>query len=569
MHFAPLGSSDAKRIHRLQRKRFPPGLRESEREIRDILANTEKFMLCNMSFGLFENARMIGYVFAWVENRSAFHDRDEEVLYIKEIALLTGYERHLRPMFHKMFLQWAAFTPGLPLEAHAQADALVRWRRLVRTLPHFGITLSEKSESEREGRLPYRLLRMDVAAGTQELREREIALPESCWHYRDDITVSVVSDPRQWLGLKEVWNSLLQATEDHNVFQSFEYLWEWWKYCGIWKDLRVIVIRRAGSVIGVAPLMLEHFPIFGKVVRKLMFITAPMEMNRPKFLFGRDAGVCLPALLAFLEQDAGAWDVLDIDEQLQGGLAAIKKGFADSACLVAESATLCPYIDVDRGWEHFLQGRSKRMRSNIRRLRRKLHSRGEVTVQTVRRWPELDHGLDRHCEIEGASWKAGKNLDLGSEKSHYFFYRSLAKVFGCDGRFELRLLECGGTPVASTFGIRHDQVFQSLRIAHRREYDAVSPGTVLESYELEDLFRDGIARYEFMGSFLANKLRWTESVIATVNVHVYRRRPRLMLFYFVHFVFKRRVKAILKSAGQFDRVDRFLKRFESNPFPRY
>jgi hypothetical protein len=72
-----------------------------------------------------------------------------------------------------------------------------------------------------------------------------------------------------------------------------------------------------------------------------------------------------------------------------------------------------------------------------------------------------------------------------------------------------------------------------------------------------------------MGSFLANKLRWTSTILATTNIHVYQAQPRLRLFFFVFFVFKRRVKALLKKSGQFDRVDRLLGRFRNNPFPRY
>jgi hypothetical protein len=72
-----------------------------------------------------------------------------------------------------------------------------------------------------------------------------------------------------------------------------------------------------------------------------------------------------------------------------------------------------------------------------------------------------------------------------------------------------------------------------------------------------------------MGSFLSNKLRWTSTVIETRNIHVYQRRPRLILFFFIFFVFKRKVKAVLKKSGQFEKADRFLSRFKNNPFPRY
>lgn len=570
VYFAPLRSKDARRISRLQKKLFARELTEPEDEIRQILGNAEEYMVCNLSFGLFEGRRMVGYVFAYVETESLFHQRDEEVIYIKEIALLPGYERFLRPLFLKLFAQWLAYTPGMAMEAHAQEDSLAKWQRLARVFRFYGLALTVRDEARREGRPPYKLLRLDVADSTVELRQQGAALPAGSRRFGDGATVTVLKDPRQWLSLKDRWNELLAETDDSSVFQSFEYLWQWWKYFGIWNDLRILVIRRGEAVIGVVPFMMEYFPILGRVVRKMMFLTAPMEMSRPKFLFGQNRATCLPALLDFLQETADSWDIIDIDEQLNDEHAdVIRSHFRNSGHLLAESETFCPYIRLEGTWERFMEGRSRRMRSNINRLRRKLAAEGEIAVRMVDTWPELGRAMDTYCEIEERSWKAAQQLNISGNKAHYFFYKALAETFGRDGRFQLRTLQCNGKPVAGTFGIACDGVFQSLKIAHDSEFDRLSPGTVLESYELEDLFDRKLQRYEFMGSFLANKLRWTSSVCKTTNVHVYQRQPRLMLFYFVFFVFKRHVKTALKKTGQFDKVDSFLSRFRNNPFPRY
>ena len=97
IHFEPLGSSDAELLSGLQRRLFPPELREPVDTIRKILRNTEEHFVCNLSCGLFDGRKMVGYMFAYVEDRSLYHDRDEDVVYIKEIVLLPGYERFLRP----------------------------------------------------------------------------------------------------------------------------------------------------------------------------------------------------------------------------------------------------------------------------------------------------------------------------------------------------------------------------------------------------------------------------------------------------------------------------------------
>lgn len=570
VHFRPLGSRDAKLIRSLQTRLFPRELTEPIAEIRQILRNTEEHMLCNLSFGLFDDTRIVGYVFAYVESESVVHNRQEEVIYLKEIALLPGYESHLRPMFVKLYEQWQAFTPGMALEAHTLPESLDKWRRLVRLVRYYGVTLTDTAEIRSPGRPPYQLLRLDIDRSTEKRFEQPKPIPTARWTSHSDVSIAVVTESRQWLTLKNQWNQLLSTTDDSNVFQSFDYLWQWWKYYGLWNELRILVIRYGDEVIGLVPFMQENLPIFGRTMRKLMFITSPMDMSRPKFIFGRNSGRCLPALIEWLRQHGDDWDILDIDEQSRTDMTGIlRQEFANLHFLVAESETICPYIKLDGTWKEFLDSRSKKMRGNVNRMRRRLGEQGSVNVHRVTSWPELDAGIDVHCIIESRSWKATKELDLSSDKSRYFFHKGLARVYGEDGAFQLRILECAGNPIASTYGIVRDGVFQSLKIAHDSAFDRFSPGTVLESHELEDLFDGSVTRYEFMGSFLANKLRWTSTVFETINLHIYRRKPRLMLFFFIYFVFKRKVKTSLKRIGQFERVDRFLRRFKKNPFPRY
>ena len=255
----------------------------------------------------------------------------------------------------------------MPLEAHALEESIARWRRLFRLFRYFGVTLTVTAEDRQEGRPPYQLLRLDVTDTTVNVANQVKALPKERWHFRDDISVSLVTDSRQWLSLKAQWNGLLRLTDDSNVFQSFEYLWEWWKYFGIWNDLWIVVIRKGESIIGIVPLMREYIPIFGKTVRKLSFITATMEMSRPKLIFAKDSDTCLLAFLAYLEHSNEAWDILSLHEQLKIETTdTIRNYFGSLRCLIAESETVCPYIDLDESWDRFLMGRSRRMRSNIK-----------------------------------------------------------------------------------------------------------------------------------------------------------------------------------------------------------
>ncbi len=570
IHYRPLGSNDAKAIHRLQRKLFPKELTEPVTEIRRILLNTEEHMVCNFSFGLFDDTRMVGYVFAWVETESMVHSRPEEVVYLKEIGLSRGYENQLGPLFRKLYQQWQAYAPGVALEAHVMPESLTNWRRLIRLARHYGVTLTDEEETASADGPGYRLLRLDVEPRTVQMAESPSPLPKSGWKFSDTVLVNVLSSANQWLSLREHWDRLLAETDDSNVMQSFDYLWLWWKYHGLWKELAIFVIRDRGRVIGVVPLMVDFYRVYGRTMRNLMFLTSRLDMSRPKLVFGKNTDLCLSAFLGWLTAHPSDWDILDLEEQLHNSLTErLRDELKASDYLLAETETICPYIEFTDSWTDFMQRLPSKMRGNINRLRRRLGERGDVGLLKATTPEQISNAFETHCAIESRSWKVEEDLDLESDRQHYFFHRGLAQRFGERGEFEHRILSCGGKPIASTYGIAFGGVFQSLKIAHDRRYDRYSPGTLLESYEIESLHDSDLEAYEFLGSFVTNKLRWTSSVIRTTCLHVFRPRPSLVLFFFVYFQFRTTVKGFLKRIGLFDRVLQWFRRHDIDPFSRY
>lgn len=563
VHMAPLGSEDARQIAALQKIGFAAALRESVSEITEILKNTEQHLVCNYSFGLYDDTRMVGYLFGYVESESIFHERNEDVLYIKEVVLTPGYESYFPSMFLKVMELRQAFSPGIPIEAHAEPDTLARWRRMKRTFRRYGLSLQSKEEPIQPNRPLYHLIRINNLEDLSDFRisQRKLPLQKAV---DSNISVTLLKDARQWAALQPVWDDLLRQTDDFTVFQSFDYLYTWWQNFGLWNELRIFVFHRGDTIVGVTPLMLEYFKQFSKIVRKLLFITAPMEMSRPKLVLGAETDACQVLLLDYLRKHRDSWDCFDIDEQPMGSATNnLASRLSAEGYLVARTETLCPYIDLDGTWEGFQKSLSKRMRSNINRLRRKLDDTGAVEVELIDRWPDLQVALEQYDAIEARSWKYEKGLHIGADKEMYFFYHQLAQKFGSRGQFQLRQLSCDHRVLSSTFGLLYDGVFQSLKIAHDSAYDKLSPGTILESYEIEQLFGSEATKYEFMGSFLTNKLRWTTNIYQTDNLQVYQRQPRLLLYFSIFMVLEPLSKAFLKRIGLFENTKRLYKRLSA------
>jgi hypothetical protein len=88
--------------------------------------------------------------------------------------------------------------------------------------------------------------------------------------------------------------------------------------------------------------------------------------------------------------------------------------------------------------------------------------------------------------------------------------------------------------------------YYSTQIVHDDEFGACSPGTLLEAMEIEALMNEGrFATYDMMGSFLSNKLRFTESAMKSSHVLVLRRRVRTFAMDAFYFFIKPYLRPVL------------------------
>ncbi|MFI8104047.1 GNAT family N-acetyltransferase [Streptomyces sp. NPDC086023] len=78
--------------------------------------------------------------------------------------------------------------------------------------------------------------------------------------YRE-LSVTLCRDPRRFAALEAEWNRLMRACPTATPFQSHAWLHSWWLSYGREGRLRIVLVRRAGELVGAAPLMLVHRPL--------------------------------------------------------------------------------------------------------------------------------------------------------------------------------------------------------------------------------------------------------------------------------------------------------------------
>jgi CelD/BcsL family acetyltransferase involved in cellulose biosynthesis len=272
-------------------------------------------------------------------------------------------------------------------------------------------------------------------------------------------------------------------------------------------------------------------------------------VDRPGFLFPKDSAKLIRVLVEFLTNHGPKWEICDFYEQLTGSehLSVLIEAFRTAGCLIGTSRDSdCPHIEIDGTWREFLAAKSQKFRKNLKASARRLQESGELRYRTYDALPGAAECLEVYRDIELRSWKDDRGVGIGRDGDYAAFYREMANVFGRSGAFVIRLLHAGERTVAGTFGLLFDGVYYSLQIAHDREFDRCSPGTYLESLEIEECFASGYREYEFLGGFLNNKSRWTSSYRYTTQLHVFRRTTYLGLLYVWSFRIKPRIKELIR-----------------------
>jgi CelD/BcsL family acetyltransferase involved in cellulose biosynthesis len=543
----------------LERKLFAREFRDGVLLLREILTEADQ-QFANLSFGLFHGKRLVGYLIAYVELESVFGEASgkpgEEVVYLRGLAILPRYRSQLLHFMRRLSELISAYCPGAPVEAESVPDKADAWAGLHGLIRRYGYALCHEGPTQEQAPgIMLQGLRWEVSESSRWLPDKSLPLPQrimSSEHSGRRLAVTVVNHPRQWLSLRGVWDELLRATPGYTLFQSFDYLWTWWRHFGTFSDLRILVITEGDEVIGVAPLALDIKRSMGLMVRSMGFIGAPWQVDRAQFLFGNEFDACIGAVFDWLAANKDSWDVCGFYEQIAETPAAkaITGGFRGLGCVVSESDQHpCPYIEIRGEFDAYLATRSRKLRQNLRRSKRQLEDHGEVGVEIVSQWPSLDQAIDRFVSLERRSWKRAGNLGVGRNQADDGFYRRLAQSYGAAGDFQMRFLKVGERDVAATFGICFDAVFYSLMIVHDQSFDRCSPGTLLEALELEECFLQGLREYDMLGGYVNNKLRWTSSVRSTVHQHFVQRKPRAMAWYLLQFVLLPGIRRLLERAG--------------------
>jgi CelD/BcsL family acetyltransferase involved in cellulose biosynthesis len=275
--------------------------------------------------------------------------------------------------------------------------------------------------------------------------------------------------------------------------------------------VRVITIRRDGRLVGAAPVIVR-----GGVVR------SASNWHTPWFR-------------PVAEDDDAQREIADRILRAAGRRASLMFVPAEDVCVEALAGAgsghrvrtrvleRSPAIHTDGGYETYSRSLDSKLRSELRRRRRRLEEAGgEIRVDVWDGRAGLAGLLDRGFAIEAAGWKASRSSAIVSRPNTLRFYTALAQWAAARGWLRLAFLRAGDRAVAFDLCLE-DRRHYLLKTGFDPAFAPFAPGTLLREAMIERAFREELLSYEFLGTDEPWKLQWTSERRELLAVDAFRR----------------------------------------------
>jgi len=362
----------------------------------------------------------------------------------------------------------------------------------------------------------------------------------------------VVQTLPELLTLRDDWNRLLSMSADPTPWQGIEFIGNWWRHVGAGGGhrLRVVVVDKDGEPCLMMPLQISSWPWLGFIpIRILEPIGSLMDVNRPRLALGAFDEAAYECAFAAIWEMRRQWQTIRIDEKLQDDPeVALLRRFSERHSLRFRQAFshLCPYLELGCDWKSYLADRSSKLRKNLRAGERRLEGMGPVSLHVHESPTEVAAAYGIVLGLHQQSWKQRKKVEHSKSDAYRSFYAGWLLAMARQSRARILVLRCAGAPVAATVAFTDEHTYYSAQIVHDTRFAACSPGTLLEARELEMLMGERrFSRYDFLGSFLNNKLRWTDAALSTTHAYAMQHSLLTWLLDAYYFWLKPRIRPLL------------------------
>jgi CelD/BcsL family acetyltransferase involved in cellulose biosynthesis len=350
----------------------------------------------------------------------------------------------------------------------------------------------------------------------------------------ENLQIEAVTDPSRFNAIADEWDQLADRSGVEGLFVSHAWFRSWWEAFAGNKQLHVLLLRKAGELVGAVPMMRSHERFYGVKVDSLQSI---YNHHTPRFDF-----IIAPGWTESVYRTV--WNYLCHRTDCE--MIALKQIPDDSPTIPAIQglahadgwlsgqwiAPPSPYIPLNCTHDEFLQRLEGGYRYNLRKRYERLNKLGPIDVEVITERERVREAMQDGLRIEAAAWKGERGTAIVSDPAVTEFYIRLAERQADAGQLRLSFLRVCGKRISFSYILCSDRKLYAVKIGYDPKYHAYSPGNMLLNLTLQDACAKGLAAYDFLGVDDEWKMDWTDATRGHRWLFLFRNgiRPRILRY---------------------------------------
>ena len=230
-------------------------------------------------------------------------------------------------------------------------------------------------------------------------------------------------------------------------------------------------------------------------------------------------------LVRLLGQHGNVCAVGDDDQSIYGWRGALVQNMIDFQSDFPRT-TVIRLEENYRSTQLILDAANHVIADNVGRLGKTLFTRrtGGERVTVVASADERDEAewlVREFVAIEAESWKETEGTSI-SQRGVEEFYHDLTRTLVEEGWFRPFWLNLDGKMIGFIYGAAFRDTYFALKTSYIRAHSKLSPGIQLFREAVEDAFRSGLSRFDFVGQTSRWKEDWATGSLEHVDLRFYR-----------------------------------------------
>ena len=298
--------------------------------------------------------------------------------------------------------------------------------------------------------------------------------------------------------LRPEWNDLVHRGCCDTVFLTWEWQSTWWKHLGE-GELLLLGFRAEddGRLIGIAPLFYTQTDD-GTSILNLIGCRDVSDYLDLIIEVGQEDAV-YRALLDYLEQEAAAWDLVDLCNIPQNSLTFVQlRELAEARGYktLVEIEDVCPIIELPPSWDDYLMMLDKKQRHEVRRKLRKADREAETRFLIVGQEHDLQAEMEDFVELHQKS-APEKDEFMDPQMQRFFF--EVAEVLQAEGWLQLAFVIMDGQKAASLLNFDYGGKILVYNSGYDPiEFHRLSPGIIVTARCIERAISLGRDKFDFL-----------------------------------------------------------------------